>query len=134
MDAAARGEGAFFNQHPMVASQSSALAEADILAARQTLQPEHWAGPVPPMRRHFRSSIAYRLALVGEGRFDGMVTLRRTWEWDIAAGMLIATEAGARVSDRTGAPIALNTPERQSNGILCAAPEIHSALLSQLRP
>jgi myo-inositol-1(or 4)-monophosphatase len=51
---------------------------------------------VPPFRRAYRPSIAYRLALVAEGRFDLMLTFRDTWEWDIAAGAILIAEAGGR--------------------------------------
>jgi hypothetical protein len=57
--------------------------------------------------RNHRPSIAYRLALVAEGRFDVMLTFRETWEWDIAAG---DPGAGGRghVTDASGAPIRFN--------------------------
>jgi myo-inositol-1(or 4)-monophosphatase len=50
-------------------------------------------------QRAYRPSIAYRLALVAEGRFDAMLTFRDTWEWDIAAGAILIAEAGGTVSD-----------------------------------
>ena len=37
-----------------------------------------------------------------------MVTLRAAYEWDIAAGSLIATEAGAAVTDGDGAALVFN--------------------------
>ena len=33
------------------------------------------------------------MAAVAEGKFDGMITLRPTWEWDVAAGVLIRRRA-----------------------------------------
>ena len=36
------------------------------------------------VERHFRPSLAYRLCLVAEGRFDATLTFRDTWEWDVA--------------------------------------------------
>ena len=67
--------------------------------------PEKWPGGVPEIERSFRASLAYRLCLAAEGRFDGMLTLRDAWEWDIAAGSLIAKRAGAVVTDAAGAQI-----------------------------
>ena len=59
----------------------------------------HWRDRVEPrFQRSYRPSLAYRMALVGEARFDGMLTLRHTWEWDVAAGSLIISEAGGRVT------------------------------------
>ena len=71
------------------------------------------------------------MALVGEGRFDGMITFRPTWEWDIAAGAIIATEAGARVTDRSGAPLRLNAADPRTHGIITAGSAVHDALLAR---
>ena len=49
-----------------------------------------------------------------------MLTLRPTWEWDVAAGTLIAQRAGAYVSDRTGGVPRFNNPSGLLNG-LCYA-------------
>ncbi len=126
------GQGARFNGRPIAASPRQGFDGADILAAHPTFDARHWKGGPPSVRRHFRSSLAYRLSLVGEGRFDGMLTLRDSWEWDIAAGVLIAAEAGARVSDRHGAPIAFNTEARSAPGVVCATPGVHDALMQRL--
>jgi hypothetical protein len=75
------------------------VAEATALVTRPNVQAKHWKGGVPPFKRYYRPSIAYRLALVGEGRFDTMLTFRDTWEWDIAAGAIVIEEAG-RHSER----------------------------------
>ena len=131
--AAQAGGGARLNGSPILASQRGELAAADILATRAVLDERFWKGEVPRMKRHFRSSLAYRLALVGEGRFDGMITLRNSWEWDIAAGALIAAEAGAAVSDRSGHAIAYNTEARWAPGIICATPGIHAEIIARLR-
>jgi myo-inositol-1(or 4)-monophosphatase len=86
------------------------------------------------MERHHRPSLAYRLSLVAEGRFDAMLTLRPSWEWDIAAGALILQEAGARTTDRSGAPLRFNNPHPQVNGVLAARDRLHSALIERLAP
>ena len=102
------------------------------MTPRVTLHEKFWKAGVPGFKRHFRPSLAYRLALVGEGRFDAMITLRQAWEWDIAAGALIAEEAGAAVSDRSGGTLNFNSPERQTAGVVTAAPELHTKILSAL--
>ena len=127
---ARRGAGAFMNGTRLRASRGCELASARVLAPRAALAPEVWDGvPVPQVQRHFRPSLAYRLCLVAEGRFDAMVTLRDCWEWDIAAGSLIAEEAEATVSDRTGAALRFNTEAATTPGAVAAAPALHSALL-----
>ncbi len=129
---AERGRGARLNGNPVAASPRQSLIGADLLVAHPTLHDRHWVGGAPDVKRHFRSSLAYRLALVAEGRFDGMLTLRDSWEWDTAAGTLIAEESGARVSDRLGQPITFNSLKRYSSGILCATPGVHADMLARL--
>ena len=89
---------------------------------------------MPRFARHFRPSLAYRLCLVAEGRFDAMFTFRDTWEWDVAAGDIIAREAGAVVTTRDGAAPAYNRPAPMLPGVIAAGPALHAAILSRLRP
>lgn len=119
---------------PIRASRRPGIEGADILTTKPNLQPEHWPGGVPDLRRSFRASLAYRLCLVAEGRHDGMLTLREAWEWDIAAGSLIAERAGARVTDRTGAALRFNAADPRAAGVLAAAPGLHAALMARLKP
>lgn len=130
---AAMGGGAWLDERPLRAS-TAALDGATLLAARPTLDPVRWPGGVPPVRREFRSSLAYRMALVGEGRFDAMVTFRDTWEWDIAAGTIIALEAGAAVTDITGGSLRFNSPGRHTRGVIAGGTEVHAGLLRHARP
>jgi myo-inositol-1(or 4)-monophosphatase len=72
-------------------------------------------------------SAALDLAWVAAGRYDGF------WErdlkpWDIAAGLLLVTEAGGKVTDADGGTEMLKT------GSVCAANlEIHALLAERLR-
>lgn len=127
------GLGAFLNGQPIRASLQSTLAGASVLAAKPAIEPHHWrGGAVPKITRHHRPSLAYRLSLVAEGRFDAMLTLRPSWEWDIAAGALILQEAGATGTDRTGGELLFNNSHPQVNGVVAAGKELHHALCSQL--
>jgi myo-inositol-1(or 4)-monophosphatase len=117
---------------PIAASQRGELAGADILTTKANLAPERWVGGVPEIKRSFRPSLAYRLCLAGEGRHDGMFTLRDAWEWDIAAGSLIAERAGVVVTDQLGKPLSFNTASARANGVLALPPVLHSALIAQL--
>ena len=129
---AALGAGARLNGRQARVSGRAAAEGAKVLASRATFDARHWAGPPPPVERHFRPALAFRAALVAAGRFDGTLTFRDSWEWDIAAGALIAAEAGAAVSDRAGRPLSFNTPGRQTPGLIAAAPGLHAAFLARL--
>jgi len=128
--AAARGHGATLNDMAIRTSNADGLHDAEVLATKHTLAPEHWPRGVPPVTRAYRPSLAYRMALVGEGRFDGMVTFRPTWEWDIAAGALIVAEAGGLATDAAGGVLRFNGAVPQVPGVLAAAPGVHAALLA----
>lgn len=117
---------------PIRASTQSGIEGATLLTTTPNLAPEHWPGGVPDLKRSFRTSLAYRLCLVAEGRHDGMLTLRDAWEWDIAAGALIAARAGAVVTDRHNAPLHFNTEHAKRPGVLAAAPGLHAALMARL--
>jgi myo-inositol-1(or 4)-monophosphatase len=123
---------ATLNGAPIHASTLPGIAGANILTPAANLKPEFWPGGVPEVTRSFRASVAYRLALVAQGRFDGMLSFRPGWEWDIAAGSLIASRAGATVSDRHGVPLRFNMPNPRADGLLAAAPGLHAALRQRL--
>ena len=128
--AAALGGGAALNGAPI--SVVTPGVETRLLATKPNFDPKHWPGGLPEATRHFRPSLAYRLALVAEGAFDGMLTLRDAWEWDIAAGALIAAEAQATTTDRHGVPLIFNSPGAMTPGVLTAAPDLHRDLISRL--
>ncbi|MDJ0858581.1 MAG: 3'(2'),5'-bisphosphate nucleotidase CysQ [Dinoroseobacter sp.] len=130
--AAALGQGATLNGQPLAVSPRTDMSGASMLAARPNFAPEHWGGTAPQLERHFRTSLAYRISLVAEGRFDSMLTIRDAWEWDIAAGCLIAAEAGAQVSDRLGRALAFNNPGAKTAGTLVANPTLHKQLTRAL--
>lgn len=129
--AAAAGQGATLNGQPMQVSTVDDGTGAQVLAARPQLAPEMWPGGVPDVTLHFRPSLAWRLALVAEGRFDAMLTLRPTWHWDIAAGSLLISEAGGRVTDGLGQALRFNTPKPQSQGVIAGGAALHADLVAR---
>ena len=108
------------------------LVGSNLLATKANMEPSHWPGGVPDLKRSFRTSLAYRLCLAAEGRYDGMITFRDTWEWDIAAGSLICDCAGARVTDRAGAALRFNSPGAMTAGVIATNPALHSAIMARL--
>ncbi len=133
MFAAAKGSGATVNDTPTKAT-AVPMEGATMLGAKPNFDPRYWGGQAPPVKRAFRSSLAYRLCLVAQGRFDGMITLRPSWEWDIAAGALIAAEAGANVTDPTGTALRFNNPHPQVPGVLAGGTALHAGLVARLEP
>ena len=121
------------NGKRLKASAFPGVEGASLLTTKPNLAPEHWLGPVPEVNRGFKASVAYRLCLVAEGSFDGLLSLREPWHWDIAAGALIASRAGAVVSDRLGQALRFNTATTRNDGLLAASPGLHAGLLARLK-
>ena len=69
---------------------------------------------------------------MAEGAFDALMTLSPAWEWDIAAGSLIAARAGAIVTDRFGQPLHFNAPDPRCDGVIVAASDLHIDLTHRL--
>jgi len=80
------------------------------------------------------NSIALRIASVAAGEADLLATQRWGHEWDIAAAALLASEAGATVTDVLGEPIGFNKPDPRAFGLLVSAPGLHAAALERFGP
>lgn len=121
------GGGATLNGEPIRASQEQDLSAARVVGDPDLLRPPAW----PPFTVERRNALAYRLALVADGRFDAAISPTPKREWDIAAGALIAAEAGAVVTDAAGAPLRFNTPDARAPGLLASAPALHPLILAR---
>lgn len=73
-------------------------------------------------------SLAYRLAMVADGRIDGTLVRTGSHDWDLAAADLILQCAGGRLVNLDGSPIVYNKPE-VSHPCMCAASETALASL-----
>jgi myo-inositol-1(or 4)-monophosphatase len=80
------------------------------------------------------NSIALRVASVAAGEADLLVTQRWSHEWDIVAAALLASEAGAIVTDALGEPIGFNKPDPRAFGLLVSAPGLHATALARFGP
>ncbi|MGN6277440.1 MAG: 3'(2'),5'-bisphosphate nucleotidase CysQ [Sphingomonas sp.] len=79
------------------------------------------------------NSIALRIAMVAAGEADLVATLHWGHEWDIAAAVLIAREAGAEVSDALGQPLSFNTRTAEAFGVLATSRGLRDAAVERLR-
>ena len=122
---------ATLNGEPIHVTQRRRLDGATFLTPAANLKPDLWPGGVPPITRSFRPSVAYRLALVAQGRFDGVMSFRNAWEWDIAAGSLIVERAGGRVTDRFGKALLFNSPTARTNGLIACNADLQDGLMSR---
>ena len=81
-----------------------------------------------------------KYGLVARGQADVYLRMPRTKAyiekiWDHAAGSIIATESGARVSDINGKPLDFSCGSGlpENSGIVAAAPELHPKLIDGIR-
>lgn len=122
------------NGQPIAPTQAD-IDGASVLTYRAVSEPGHWRDDqIPPFRREFRPSLAWRLCLAAEGQFDAALSLRAAWEWDIAAGSLIAERAGAVVTDRRGEQMRFNGPRAMVDGLIVAGERLHGQILDRLKP
>jgi len=132
---AERGKGCFLNDRRLRVAARRDFGEAVLATGipfmgrpghATFLKELHQIAPRVSGVRRFGSA-ALDLAYVAAGRFDGY------WErglnrWDMAAGMLMVTEAGGVVSDADGGPDPLAT------GTICVAnAELHPLILQRLK-
>jgi myo-inositol-1(or 4)-monophosphatase len=97
------------------------------------MRKRNWHELLPEAELTAVGSLAYKLALVAAGRFDGLVSLRGSHDWDLAAARLLIDEAGARLTDAGGAPLVFNQPVPRHAGLVAAGTDaLHSALLARL--
>ncbi len=132
---AERGGGAFLNGRPLAVSSADALVDALLVTGfpydvHQRLDEivglfSDFIGRAQAVRR--LGSAAIDLCWVAAGRMDGF------WErdlkpWDIAAGALIAAEAGGQVTNFAGAPF-----RSRGRDVVATNGRIHAAMLEVIR-
>ncbi len=125
---AVKGQGAMRSGAPIAVSDRTDLTGARVPADDLAKVDRHLVTVDKP------NSIALRMAMVAAGEADLLATFRWGADWDIAAAVLIAREAGATVTDALGKKIRFNTPRGESFGLLATTPAIHAAAADHLRP
>jgi myo-inositol-1(or 4)-monophosphatase len=131
---AAKGCGAFLNGRPVRTSRAARLEEAllatgfppDMRGQERTLDWwRHFSLRTRSLRR--TGSTALNLAYVAAGRFDGYWAFDNH-VWDVAAGVVLVTEAGGVLTNTDASPYDPFTPDAlASNGPL------HPVLVETLR-
>ncbi|MDR3476680.1 MAG: 3'(2'),5'-bisphosphate nucleotidase CysQ [Gammaproteobacteria bacterium] len=99
-----------------------------LLASRTEFERGHWDRFVDHHEVKVVGSIAYKLALVAAGHADATFSLGFKSEWDIAAGILLVTEAGGIVTDQKGAAFSLNQKNVLVDGIVASASHLNTEI------
>jgi len=83
-------------------------------------------------RAHYIPSLAYRLAMVADGRMDGTIVRRNSHDWDLAAADLILERAGGQLIDLDGRRLVYNRPGVSHDMLVAGAGHALESLLPQL--
>jgi len=134
---ACTGAGARLNGHAIHVSNCSGLEGCRIVGQKDVFAHPRWASaplePWPAMQIESRSSVAYRMALVGAGQFDAAIILSAKHDWDMAAGDVIVREAGGRVTDKDGNALTFGGADAVQRTMVCAGPALQTQILARLR-
>lgn len=78
-------------------------------------------------------SLAYRLAMVSDGRIDGTLVKAHSHDWDLAAADLILERAGGQLLDLSGTPLIYNRHDVSHPELCAAANHLLPDLLERLK-
>jgi len=136
MFTASRGQGAQLNDRRLRVAQRTSLEGALVgtgFPYRDQSHLDAYLGMLKAMIRDTAGirrpgSAALDVAYVAAGRSDGFWELGLA-QWDFAAGALLVTEAGGKVSDLAGGDRFLET-----GNIVAGNLKVHQALVARIRP
>lgn len=120
-----RGFGTFANGRPVRVSGRAELKGATLVASRSETRRGLFAEFEGILKVKPTGSIAHKLAEFAGGGGDLTVSLAPKNEWDVCAGVLLAEEAGARVTDLDGRPFSFNQADTLRNGVIAANPSLY---------
>jgi len=119
---AVAGGVALKNGQPITVNRADPAARLKIACAKDMLGHFDSAFAARVERAPHVPSLAYRLAMVADGRLDATLVKPNAHDWDIAAAELVLECAGGVLSDCNAKPVAYNRPA-VSHGFLCAVAE-----------
>ena len=85
-------------------------------------------------RADYIPSLAYRLAMVADGRLDGTLVRPSSHDWDLAAADIIMSRAGALLVDDGGRRLDYNRPDVTQETLFAGNPAVVDTLLRQFSP
>lgn len=123
---AVKNQGAWLGNKKIHCTTST--SELLILASRSEYERGEWNDveryhQVQPM-----GSIAYKLARVAAGDAQATFSLSPRNEWDIAAGVLLVTEAGGMVTNKHRQKIMFNNKETKVDGLVATTADVNDTI------
>lgn len=124
------GGGARLNAKPISATNPVEIANIHMVGYPRKFRKLDF----PEMNVSVANSMAYRICKVASGEADATIAFTPKSDWDLAAAALIATEAGAVITDIRGKIPQFDTETTSGLGVICAGPTLHALLLAEVKP
>ena len=124
------GEGAYLNGAAISTSPCDKIEGCNMIGYPRKFRRLGW----PKMKVSIANSMAYRMCLVASGEADAAVTFTPKSDWDLAAAILIMSEAGGLTTTLSGKPIRFDKKKTTNRGVICAGPALHPLLFKQIKP
>lgn len=96
--------------------------------SRSDIEKNRFAGFDSSLKLRPCGSIAYKLARLAAGKADATLSVTPKNEWDIAAGVILVTEAGGRITDINGREYQFNRPETLVDGVIAASADAYGLI------
>lgn len=129
---ARRGGGATLNDRPIGVTGAASLTGARLPVDPSAFSARIWAEPWAAVAVEKPNAIALRIAKVASGEADALFDGRPARALDIAAAVLILTEAGGVVSDHEGALPSFDRRDAGLKSLVAATPAIHAELRARV--
>ena len=127
---AQRGEGCLLNGQRLHIADNASLKGARIMGSKPLTTKLEGAGTETIPAR--QTALLARFAMVTSGELDGVVSTGPKYDWDLAAGDLLVTEAGGVVTGIHREALVYNRASRQQSGLVAASASRHKAIAEQL--
>jgi myo-inositol-1(or 4)-monophosphatase len=129
---AVKGQGAWLGEQRLYC-QASPTPDCLLLASRSEYKRGEWTAFQASHRVEQVGSIAYKLALVAAGRACGTFSLGPKSEWDVAAGVLLVSEAQGIVTNQRRNTLQFNQKNVIIDGIVATAAAANEAIFSLIK-
>lgn len=130
---AVKGQGSWTGQQRIYCKSIPSGKNLLLLASRSEYARGEWKNIAMQFPVTQVGSIAYKLALIAAGEAQATFSLGPKHEWDIAAGVLLVTEAGGKVSTKWRERIKFNQKNTEIDSIVATAKENYEHILSLIK-
>jgi myo-inositol-1(or 4)-monophosphatase len=127
------GGGARLNGIAMLPSATAEIENCAMLGDQGMFGHPAWPQKWPQMDVVSKNSVAYRVCLVAAGHFDAAVALSSKHDWDLAAAVLIAYEAGAVATTHEGENFAFDHAIPLQKSLVVAGKLLHPLLIDRVK-